>query len=148
MGWWSAISFEDCTNCICVKSLNTGTSIVLDMVIDHGAKMVCEDSICILTRLQRPLVSALRIVKPVITLFICYLTTFPLLLQASQIQITTSSCTYPSSPALGLGFTAALALLVAQIIISTTTGCFCCRRGPYQANSNRTLAVICFVVSW
>ncbi|KAH7854840.1 hypothetical protein Vadar_018273 [Vaccinium darrowii] len=69
-------------------------------------------------------------------------------IKASQIRITTSSCTYPSSPALGLGFTAALALLVAQIIISTTTGCFCCRRGPYQANSNRTLAVICFVVSW
>ncbi|CAL5364703.1 unnamed protein product [Camellia sinensis] len=67
----------------------------------------------------------------------------------SQVQSDSSStCNYPSSPAFGLGLTAALALMVAQIIINVTTGCICCRRGPHQSNSNWTVALICFVVSW
>nr|GMC66823.1 Fc receptor-like protein [Ipomoea batatas]GMC68251.1 Fc receptor-like protein [Ipomoea batatas]GMC68383.1 Fc receptor-like protein [Ipomoea batatas]GMC68385.1 Fc receptor-like protein [Ipomoea batatas] len=42
----------------------------------------------------------------------------------SQVQYTsTSECVYPRSPALGLGLTAAVALLVAQIIINAETGC-------------------------
>ncbi|CAL5367898.1 unnamed protein product [Camellia sinensis] len=66
----------------------------------------------------------------------------------SQVQSDSSSmCNYPSSPAFGLGLTAALALMVAQIIINVTTGCICCRRGPHQSNSNWTVALICFVVS-
>ncbi|XP_057507389.1 protein VASCULATURE COMPLEXITY AND CONNECTIVITY-like isoform X1 [Actinidia eriantha] len=70
-------------------------------------------------------------------------------IKGSQVQLTSpSTCTYPSSPALGLGLTAAAALLVAQIIINVTTGCICCRRGPHQSNSNWTLALVCFVVSW
>ncbi|XP_028080260.1 uncharacterized protein LOC114281870 isoform X1 [Camellia sinensis] len=70
-------------------------------------------------------------------------------IKGSQVQSDSSStCNYPSSPAFGLGLTAALALMVAQIIINVTTGCICCRRGPHQSNSNWTVALICFVVSW
>ncbi|KAH7839596.1 hypothetical protein Vadar_006121 [Vaccinium darrowii] len=70
-------------------------------------------------------------------------------IKGSQVLLTSpSTCTYPSSPAMGLGLTAAMALLVAQIIINVTSGCFCCKRGPRQSNSNWTLALICYVVSW
>ncbi|GFY83373.1 transmembrane protein, putative [Actinidia rufa] len=70
-------------------------------------------------------------------------------IEGSQVQLTSpSTCTYPISPAFGLGLTAAVALMVAQIIINVTTGCICCRRGPHQSNSNWTLALVCFVVSW
>ncbi|PSS32268.1 Serine/threonine-protein kinase nek3 [Actinidia chinensis var. chinensis] len=70
-------------------------------------------------------------------------------IKGSQVQLTSpSTCTYPISPAFGLGLTAAVALMVAQIIINVTTGCICCRRGPHQSNSNWTLALVCFVVSW
>ncbi|XP_058206367.1 uncharacterized protein LOC131319930 isoform X1 [Rhododendron vialii] len=70
-------------------------------------------------------------------------------IKASQIHITPySTCIYPSSPALGLALSAAVALMIAQIIVSTATGCFCCRRGSYQSNSNSRLGVICFVISW
>lgn len=46
------------------------------------------------------------------------------------IQVTPTTCKYPQSPALGLGLTAALSLLLAQITINVSTGCICCRRGP------------------
>ncbi|KZV35980.1 hypothetical protein F511_16962 [Dorcoceras hygrometricum] len=59
-----------------------------------------------------------------------------------------TQCIYPRSPALGLGLTAAVTLMIAQIIINIASGCICCRRGPHQSNSNWTLALICFVVSW
>ncbi|CAA2968075.1 PREDICTED: uncharacterized protein LOC109194085 [Olea europaea subsp. europaea] len=38
--------------------------------------------------------------------------------------------------------------MIAQIVINVATGCICCRKGPHQSNSNWTLALICFVVSW
>lgn len=58
-------------------------------------------------------------------------------------------CLYPRSPALPLGTTAGLALLVAQVIVNVSAGCLCCARGgPYRASSNRTIAIICLVVSW
>ncbi|XP_051143236.1 protein VASCULATURE COMPLEXITY AND CONNECTIVITY [Andrographis paniculata] len=60
----------------------------------------------------------------------------------------TMECIYPRSPAMALGLTAAVALIVAQAIINITTGCVCCRKGPHQSNSNWTLALVCFVVSW
>lgn len=70
-------------------------------------------------------------------------------IKGSQVQFTSpSECVYPRSPALGLGLTAAVALMVAQIIINVSTGCICCRRGHHQSNSNWTLALVCFVVSW
>lgn len=69
--------------------------------------------------------------------------------QGSQVEFTSpSECVYPRSPALGLGLTAAVALMVAQIIVNVATGCICCRKGPHQSNSNWTLALVCFVVSW
>ncbi|KAL8534735.1 hypothetical protein ACS0TY_010682 [Phlomoides rotata] len=70
-------------------------------------------------------------------------------MQGDQVQILSSSeCAYPSSPALGLGLTAAIALMIAQIIINVATGCVCCRKGPHQSNADWTLALTCFVVSW
>lgn len=70
-------------------------------------------------------------------------------LQGSQVQfVSPTQCEYPRSAALGLGFTAAMALMVAQIIINVSTGCICCKRSPQPSNSNWTIALICFVVSW
>ncbi|KAF7147102.1 hypothetical protein RHSIM_Rhsim03G0220300 [Rhododendron simsii] len=63
-------------------------------------------------------------------------------------ETASDACKYDgSTPAWGLGLAAALTLMVAQIIISIT-GCFCCRRHSYLSNSNRRLAIICFVISW
>ncbi|KAH0702899.1 hypothetical protein KY285_017177 [Solanum tuberosum] len=69
-------------------------------------------------------------------------------LMGSQVQVPTpTECVYPRSPALGLGLTASVALMVAQIIINVASGCVCCRKGQHQSASNWTLALICFVVS-
>ncbi|XP_039123864.1 uncharacterized protein LOC120260449 [Dioscorea cayenensis subsp. rotundata] len=57
-------------------------------------------------------------------------------------------CIYPKSPASPLGLTAALALLVAQLIINIVAGCVCCQRHQNSSNSNRTLALISLIVSW
>uniref|UniRef100_A0A5B6ZQK7 Transmembrane protein n=1 Tax=Davidia involucrata TaxID=16924 RepID=A0A5B6ZQK7_DAVIN len=70
-------------------------------------------------------------------------------IKVSQVQFTTPSvCTYPRSPALALGLTAAVALMIAHIIINVASGCICCKRGLHRSNSNWTLAVVCFVLSW
>ncbi|PQM41252.1 uncharacterized protein Pyn_13349 [Prunus yedoensis var. nudiflora] len=70
-------------------------------------------------------------------------------IKGSQVQfVSTTQCEYPRSPALGLGVTAAVALMVAQIIINVSTGCICCKRSPQPSNSNWTVALFCFVVSW
>lgn len=66
-------------------------------------------------------------------------------------EVTFSSptqCSYPRSPALGLGLTAALSLLIAQVTINVATGCICCKRSPHPSNHNWTIALVCFVVSW
>ena len=69
--------------------------------------------------------------------------------QSSQVQVTAiSECVYPRSPAMALGLTSALSLMIAQIIINVSTGCICCKRNPHPSNSNWTVALICFVVSW
>ncbi|KAI8565208.1 hypothetical protein RHMOL_Rhmol03G0242300 [Rhododendron molle] len=69
--------------------------------------------------------------------------------KASQIPpLYLTPCVHTSSPASVLALAAALALMVAQIIITITTGCFCCRRGSHQSDSNRGLAIICFAISW
>jgi len=57
-------------------------------------------------------------------------------------------CIYPRSPALVLGFVAALSLLVAQIIINAVAGCLCCKTRPPSSNSRWTNALICFILSW
>lgn len=70
-------------------------------------------------------------------------------IKGSEVQFNSpDECVYPRSPALALGLVAALALMIAQVIINVATGCICCRSGPHQLNSNWTLALICFVVSW
>lgn len=71
-------------------------------------------------------------------------------IKASQVTFTSTSsqCSYPRSPALGLGLTAAVALMMAQIIINGSTGCICCKRSPQPWNSNWTKALICFIISW
>ncbi|KAK8713277.1 hypothetical protein V6N13_148498 [Hibiscus sabdariffa] len=70
-------------------------------------------------------------------------------IKASEVKfVTDTQCSYPRSPALGLGLTASTALLVAHIIINVTTGCLCCKRTSQNWNSNWTKALIFFVVSW
>ncbi|XP_050254191.1 protein MODIFYING WALL LIGNIN-2-like isoform X2 [Quercus robur] len=70
-------------------------------------------------------------------------------IKSSQVQVTAiSECVYPRSPAMALGLTSALSLMIAQIIINVSTGCICCKRNPHPSNSNWTVALICFVVSW
>lgn len=72
-----------------------------------------------------------------------------IMMQANQVKIlSTYECTYPESPALGLGLTSAIALMIAQIVINVATGCVCCRKGPHQSNADWSLALTCFFVSW
>ncbi|KAG2709304.1 hypothetical protein I3760_05G232600 [Carya illinoinensis] len=70
-------------------------------------------------------------------------------IKGSQVQFpSTSQCVYPRSPAMALGLTAALALMIAQIILNVSTGCICCRRSPNPSGSNWRVALVCFVFSW
>ncbi|KAG8390495.1 hypothetical protein BUALT_Bualt01G0089300 [Buddleja alternifolia] len=70
-------------------------------------------------------------------------------IKGDQVQFPSpSECIYPRTPALGLGLTAAVSLMIAQIIINVATGCVCCRKGPHQPYSDWTIALACFVVSW
>ncbi|KAL5568163.1 hypothetical protein UlMin_024738 [Ulmus minor] len=70
-------------------------------------------------------------------------------IKGSQVEfVSTTQCVYPRSPAMAFGLTAAFALMVAQIIINVSTGCICCKRNTQPHNSNRNLALMCFVISW
>lgn len=70
-------------------------------------------------------------------------------LQASEVQATTTGeCSYPSSPALALGLAAAVALMIAQAMISTIAGCICCKRNTRPSDTNWSMALISFIVSW
>ncbi|KAF5749333.1 hypothetical protein HS088_TW04G01301 [Tripterygium wilfordii] len=70
-------------------------------------------------------------------------------IKGSEVQfISPTQCSYPRTSALGLGLTAAVSLMVAQIIINAATGCICCRRSPYPSNRNWRIALICFALSW
>uniref|UniRef100_A0A803L227 Uncharacterized protein n=2 Tax=Chenopodium quinoa TaxID=63459 RepID=A0A803L227_CHEQI len=69
--------------------------------------------------------------------------------KASQVnEIQPGICAYPRSPAYGLGTSAAVALLAAQVIVNVASGCICCRRNPYTSTTHWTLALICFIISW
>ncbi|KAJ0964428.1 hypothetical protein J5N97_029550 [Dioscorea zingiberensis] len=74
--------------------------------------------------------------------------------EATRVKIsdveTTSpgECIYPKSPALALGLTAAVLLMLAQSIINIVAGCICCKRHQNSSESNWTLALISFIVSW
>ncbi|KAH7571457.1 hypothetical protein ACOSQ2_014243 [Xanthoceras sorbifolium] len=70
-------------------------------------------------------------------------------IKGSEVTITSpTQCSYPRSPALGLGLTAAVSLMIAQVTINVATGCICCKRSPHPSNHNWTIALVCFVVSW
>ncbi|XP_022742116.1 uncharacterized protein LOC111293601 [Durio zibethinus] len=70
-------------------------------------------------------------------------------IKVSEVKfVSTTQCSYPRSPALGLGLTAVAALLIAQIIINFATGCICCKRTHHTWNSNWTKAFVFYVVSW
>ncbi|CAH8320147.1 unnamed protein product [Eruca vesicaria subsp. sativa] len=73
-------------------------------------------------------------------------------IKKSQVNITTSdsltTCSYHRSPAYSLGFASAVFLMIAQIIVSIGSGCFCCRKGPAPSRSNWIISLICFIVSW
>ncbi|XP_065854641.1 protein VASCULATURE COMPLEXITY AND CONNECTIVITY [Euphorbia lathyris] len=70
-------------------------------------------------------------------------------IKGSEVEFTSATqCTYPRSPAMALGLTSALALMIAQVIINVATGCICCKTSGSPSNSNWTIALVCFVVSW
>ncbi|KAL1362384.1 hypothetical protein AAHE18_03G077000 [Arachis hypogaea] len=67
----------------------------------------------------------------------------------SQVQfVTPNQCIYPRTPALPLGLTAALALMVSQIVINVAAGCICCRKFPQIPDSSWKVALISFSLSW
>ncbi|XP_073102791.1 protein MODIFYING WALL LIGNIN-1 isoform X2 [Elaeis guineensis] len=69
--------------------------------------------------------------------------------QASDVQMTTQGeCIYPRSPALALGLTATVALVMAQAIINTVAGCICCKKHRHPSDTNWTVALISFIISW
>ncbi|KAL1316881.1 hypothetical protein HN51_069013 [Arachis hypogaea] len=70
-------------------------------------------------------------------------------IRASQVQFVTAvQCEYPRTPALPLGLTSVLALIIAQIILTVANGCCCCRRSPAISDANWRCVVLCFVLSW
>ncbi|XP_076941883.1 protein MODIFYING WALL LIGNIN-1-like [Bidens hawaiensis] len=69
-------------------------------------------------------------------------------IKGSQVEFSSpSECVYPQSPALALGLTAAVSLMIAQIVINVATGCICCIR-EHPSTLNWTLGLLCFVISW
>ncbi|QHO55766.1 Transmembrane protein, putative [Arachis hypogaea] len=70
-------------------------------------------------------------------------------IKRSQVQfVTPNQCIYPRTPALPLGLTAALALMVSQIVINVAAGCICCRKFPQIPDSSWKVALISFSLSW
>ncbi|PKI76128.1 uncharacterized protein LOC116192863 [Punica granatum] len=70
-------------------------------------------------------------------------------IKGSSVQLVApTQCAYPQSPALALGLTAAVALVIAQIIINVGIGCTYCNQSPHLSSSNWTIAVGCLVGSW
>ncbi|XP_072969010.1 protein DESIGUAL 2 [Typha angustifolia] len=69
--------------------------------------------------------------------------------KVSDVQTTTpGQCIYPKSPALVLGLTSAVALMMAQAIINTVAGCICCKKHPHPSDTNWTVGLISFIISW
>ncbi|XP_035542227.1 uncharacterized protein LOC109012526 [Juglans regia] len=66
-------------------------------------------------------------------------------IKGSQVEITQYQCLYPSSPAITLASTAALALLIARLIITFATRCGCCHGSTHPSKSTSTVArFLCF----
>ncbi|TYH07833.1 hypothetical protein ES288_A08G266100v1 [Gossypium darwinii] len=69
--------------------------------------------------------------------------------KASQVTLELGECVYPRSPALVLSLISAATLLMGQIIINFSTGCFCCKRNNAQSHSSNWTKALCFyIVSW
>ncbi|CAH8358693.1 unnamed protein product [Eruca vesicaria subsp. sativa] len=70
----------------------------------------------------------------------------------SQVTVTkvdsVARCSYNRSPAYNLSFASAIFLMMAQIIASVGSGCFCCRKGPSPTRTKWILALVSFIVSW
>eukprot|EP01018_Ginkgo_biloba_P007833 Gb_27128 [translate_table: standard] len=70
--------------------------------------------------------------------------------KVDQVSYVRGECTLPSSPALALGTTAAISLLLAQLTANAMGGCICCctrdtRKIPAQ---NKAIATIFLFISW
>ncbi|XP_072963477.1 uncharacterized protein [Typha angustifolia] len=65
----------------------------------------------------------------------------------SDVVLYLGVCVYPSSSAMGLGISAALMLLLAEIITAVGSGCCGCCCGTNDT-SNKTLTIILSVISW
>ncbi|KAK9732481.1 hypothetical protein RND81_04G003000 [Saponaria officinalis] len=72
-------------------------------------------------------------------------------IKVSQVKVESSGvCSYPGSPAYGLGVASAICLLVARLIISHQSGSFCCCRRQtitYTSTLHWTVSVLCCIVS-
>ncbi|XP_071697316.1 protein MODIFYING WALL LIGNIN-2-like [Rutidosis leptorrhynchoides] len=65
--------------------------------------------------------------------------------KASDVYIEDGSCVYPSSPALALGFLAALFAIITRIYIDVTSGGFsCCKNDP----TSTTISKLLYIISW
>ncbi|KAI4383027.1 hypothetical protein MLD38_008909 [Melastoma candidum] len=70
-------------------------------------------------------------------------------IKAYQVNfVSPTECKYPRSPAMPLGLTSALALMLAHVISNVATGCVCFRRYHHPSNSQRMMALLYFVSSW
>lgn len=65
-----------------------------------------------------------------------------------QTSGTPGECIYPRTPALALGLISAVSLMLAQSIINTVAGCICCKRHPVPSDTNWSVALISFIISW
>ncbi|XP_018467977.2 protein VASCULATURE COMPLEXITY AND CONNECTIVITY isoform X1 [Raphanus sativus] len=68
----------------------------------------------------------------------------------NEVTVTTSGslCSYERSTAFTLGLNSAVFLIMAQILASVGSGCFCCRKGPSPSRSKWIISLVCFIVSW
>ncbi|KAG0459284.1 hypothetical protein HPP92_022412 [Vanilla planifolia] len=57
-------------------------------------------------------------------------------------------CIYPKSPALYLGLLSAVSIAIAQGVINFVAGCICCKRKAGHPDSQWTVALISFTLSW
>ncbi|KAJ9179743.1 hypothetical protein P3X46_008077 [Hevea brasiliensis] len=66
-------------------------------------------------------------------------------IKGSEVQFTSATqCAYPRSPALALGLTSAVALMLAQVIINVASGCICCKEAlTLQIQIDDSISLLC-----
>ncbi|KAL0920659.1 hypothetical protein M5K25_009809 [Dendrobium thyrsiflorum] len=70
-------------------------------------------------------------------------------IRASDVETRTlGDCIYPKSPAVYLGLFSAVVVAIDQAVINFVSGCICCKRNLNRYNTNWTVALISFIVSW